>query len=158
MKKHILSVFAQNRPGVLSRIAGLLRRKNFQIDSLTVGRTQDPKVSRFTIVIEGGSEGGRKTAKMIENLIEVLRVKIQPASCLTREIVLARFLVPTPQDEELLHKIEDNILTKELEKTGNKITLELIDTSDRLEHFLEQIEESNIEILKWVRSGVIAME
>lgn len=156
--RHILSVFSQNKPGVLSRIAGLLRRKLFQIDSLTVGRTSNPNISRFTIVIEGGIDDAEKIAKQLDKLVEIISIKVLPKDCIRREIVLARFRIHNPKEEELLHKMEENILSKEIEKSGNEVVIELVDTSQHLESFLERIQASEIEILDWVRSGVIAMD
>ncbi len=157
MQKHILSVFSQNKPGVLSRIAGLLRRKLFQIDSLTVGRTQDPTISRFTIVVEGGSEDAHKTARALEKLIEVLKVEILPQDCITREIVIAKFQINTPKEEALLKTLEEDIFTKEISRKKNEIVLELIDNSNKLERFLDKVIASGIVVKDWVRSGVIAL-
>lgn len=156
--RHILSVFSQNKPGVLSRIAGLLRRKLFQIDSLTVGRTNNPHVSRFTIVIEGGADDAQKIANLLDKLIEILSVKVLPADCITREIVLARLRINNEAEAKLLHEIEEDILTKEIKKEKDEVIIELVDTSQRLESFLKKIKEAHIEILDWVRSGVIAMD
>ncbi len=158
MKKYVLSVFSQNKPGVLSRISGLLRRKLFQIDSLTVGRTSDPDISRFTIVIEGGVEEAHKTAQALEKLIEILSVKILPTDSITREIVLARVKLKNEKDEKFLHEAEKDILTKEISQSENEVVLELVDSSHRLEAFLKKIQEAGIEVREWVRSGVIAME
>ncbi len=158
MKRYILSVLAQNKPGVLSRISGLLRRKLFQIDSLTVGRTSDDKVSRFTIVILGGVESAEKTARMLENLVEILSVKILPENSLTREIVLARFRIHDAAEEKLLYEMEKTVLAKEIVREGDEVTVELIDNSHELEVFLKKIKQSKIEVLDWVRSGVIALE
>lgn len=157
MKKNILSVFAQNKPGVLSRISGLLRRKLFQIDSLTVGRTSNPEVSRFTIVIEGGVDDAQKIANLLEKLVEILSVKVLPTDSITREIVLARFRIKNEAEVQRLQQIEANILTKTIERHTNEIVVELIDTSQHLETFLQKIKESKIEIIDWIRSGVIAM-
>ncbi len=159
MGKYILAVFAQNKPGVLSRISGLLRRKLFQIDSLTVGRTSDPGISRFTIVIEGGVEEADKTARTIEKLVEVLSVEIlPPEDSVLREIVLARFRLHNKAEEKLLYEAEKSVLAKEIAREGDTITVELVDSSYKLEAFLEKIQNSDIEILDWVRSGVIAMK
>ena len=157
MKKHIIAVFSQNKPGVLSRISGLLRRKLFQIDSLTVGKTSDPTVSRFTIVLEGGVESARKTALVLEKLVEVLSVKILPPESITREIVLARFRIRNQKEADFLHAAERDILTKEIVVSDDEVTLELVDTSRNLEGFLEKVEGEKIEVLEWVRSGVIAI-
>ena len=157
-QRHILSVSSQNKPGVLSRIAGLLRRKLFQIDSLTVGRTENPEISKFTIVIEGGVDDADKVAGLLKKLIEILSVKVLTSNCITREIVLARFCVHNDAEEKTLHKLEEGILTNEIERNGNEIVLELVDTSQRLEVFLKKIQNSKIQVVDWIRSGVIAMD
>ncbi len=159
MKKQILSVTTQNAPGVLSRIAGLLRRKLFNIDSLTVGRTSNPKRSHFTITIIGDESEANKVAQAISKLIEVIEVKIlQPETTIAREVVLAKFKVMDDNDETFLKQAEGDILVKELHRDGHILCLELMDTSQVLEKFLETILKNNIEVIKWVRSGLIAIE
>lgn len=156
--KHILAVTSQNNPGVLSRIAGVLRRKLFNIDSLTVGRTQTPNVSRFTIVIVGEEGDARKAARALEKLVEIIDVEILPEESLTREIVLARLNVETGQDEALLKELEEDIIARTLLRRGDEVIVELIDTSQKLDALLERLQNSPIEVLEWVRSGIIAIE
>lgn len=159
MEKHVLSVLTINKSGVLSKIAGLLRRKLFNVDSLTVGRTANPEKSYFTIVIEGERKSAEKAAKHIEALIDVLEVQIlEKNTRLVREIVLAKFAVPNPQKKLLLAEAEKGILVKTLDEKPGEITVELIDRSQVIEEFLEKIKLADIGILHWVRSGMIAME
>ena len=156
--RHILSVIVQNKPGVLSRISGLIRRKLFNIDSLTVGETENKKISRFTIVVSGTKEDAQKVAVQIQRLVDILSVEILPEdSTIIREIVLARFKIHNQKEESLLYDI-DNIFIHEVYKKGNEICLEIVDTSQHLNVYLEKIKKSNIEILEWVRSGVIALK
>ena len=157
--RYILSVVTRNSPGVLSRISGLLRRKMFNIDSLTVGRSPHPNESRFTIVIEGDETQAHKAAKLIDRLIEVRSVKLlDPHTALRREIVMARIKVNGEAQAALLRHAENEVLSKELSNKDQVITVELIDTSQKLDAFLEKIQSANLEILDWVRSGVIALE
>ena len=159
MQKHILSVLAENKSGVLSRIAGLLRRKLFNIDSLTVGRTCKDDVSRFTIVLLGDEEAARKAALNIETLVEVLSVKILPAEqTLVREIGLARLRPHSNAEEKKLLIAVKNIFHKEIYRTDDEVCVELVDTTQGLDDFLTAIQEAHIEVLEWVRSGVIAIK
>lgn len=158
-EKYLLAVVTCNRPGVLSRIAGLLRRKLFNIDSLTVGRTQNTEESHFTVVIEGDLEQAQKAAKLIDRLVEVRSVKVlRGEDCLRREIVLARFRVRSKAQAEALYQAEKTVFSKELSWDEDVVTVELIDTSQALDHLLQFIGQSEIEVLEWVRSGVIALE
>ena len=159
MQKHILSVLTENKSGVLSRISGLLRRKLFNIHSLTVGVTQDPNISKFTIVISGDLTRANQAASLIEKLVEILSVKILDIkNTIFREIVLAKLKVKTKKEKDFLHTIEKEVLTKEIYHSKDILYLELIDTSKKLESFLKKLKTTNIEIKDWVRSGVIAIE
>jgi len=157
--RQILSVYAENKQGVLSKITGLLRRKLFQIDSLTAGRTHKEGVSLMTIVIIGDRANAQKAAKMVGNMIEVLSVKVQhDEEIIVREIVLAKIEVATENKRRLLRGIEENVLVREISNTGNQVYIEIIDTSQALELFLVKLEQAEIKVLEWVRSGVIALE
>jgi len=158
-ERFILLVVTRNAPGVLSRVSSLLRRKLFNIDSLTVGRTINNRESRFTIVIEGDLVQANKAALLIERLIEIRSVKVmKPEQCLRREIVLATVKINSPEQAKTLHEAEEEVLSQELSQNGDLITVELIDTSQKLDDFLVKIEAANIEVIDWVRSGVIAMK
>jgi len=154
MKKYFLSVRTENKSGVLSKIAGLLRRKLFNIDSLTVGRTFDAQISQFTIVIFGEKNEAEKAAAVIANLVEILSVRILSRP-IVREIVLARF----SKKNFCAKKIADEkILQKKIAENKNEIIFEFVDTSQNLEKFAQKIAEKKIEIREWARSGVIAIE
>jgi len=158
-ERFILLVVTRNAPGVLSRVSSLLRRKLFNIDSLTVGRTINNRESRFTIVIEGDLVQANKAALLIERLIEIRSVKVmKPEQCLRREIILATVKINSPEQAKTLHEAEEEVLSQELSQNGDLITVELIDTSQKLDDFLVKIEAANIEVIDWVRSGVIAMK
>ena len=157
MDKHILSIIAQNKPGVISRIAGLLRRKQFNIDSMTAGKTHKPGVSRLDIVFLGDRKEAERAVVMVQKVVEVLEAKIVSENIVIREIVLGKFRIHHPAEESLLYDTE-NIYTHEVFRQGNVVCLEIVDTSQHMDTYLEKIQNSNIEILEWVRSGVIAIE
>ncbi len=158
-ERFILIVITRNAPGVLSRISSLLRRKLFNIDSLTVGRTINKQESRFTIVIDGDESQANKAALLIDRLVEIRSVQVlKPSQCLRREIVLARVKISSPAQAELFQKAEAAILSQEVSKENDQTTIELIDTSQKLDAFLEKLIQADIEVLDWVRSGIIAME
>lgn len=158
-QSYLLSVITRNAPGVLSKISGLLRRKLFNIDSLTVGRIPGGDESRFTIVIEGDATQAQKAAKLIERLIEVRSVKVlEGHNCLRREIVLAKFELKDQAQKVLLKTAEEEIFHHTISEEGRLVCVELVDTSQRINDFLKTINHDGIKVVDWVRSGVIAME
>ncbi len=159
MKNHILSVQAQNKPGVLSKITGLLRRKCFQIDSLTAGTTQNPEISQLTIVISGDISTAKQASYQLEKIIEVISSKVlKKEESIVREIVLARLKPHNDAEEKKLLVEVEKIFHKELYRNNNEVCIELIDATQGLDNFLEKIHNANIEVLEWVRSGVIAIK
>lgn len=158
-EKYLLSVITRNSPGVVSRITGLLRRKLFNIDSLTLGRIPGGDESRFTIVIEGDEAQAYKAAKLIDRLIEIRSVKITEGSkCLRREIVLAKFDIKDEAKFAKLRNAEEAIHCHTISEENGVACLELVDTSQRIDDFVATIQKDEIDIIDWVRSGVIAME
>ena len=91
IKQHIVSVLVENRAGTLSRVSGLFSRRGFNIDSLTVGETEDPSISRMTIAVTGEERVLEQIVKQLEKLIDVIAVReLEPFSCLRREIILIK--------------------------------------------------------------------
>jgi len=87
MHKHTLSVTVENRPGVLTRVATLFRRRGYNIDSLTVGRTENPDVSRMTIVVEGDDRVIEQVSKQLHKLVDVIKIiDITQVQAVTREL------------------------------------------------------------------------
>ncbi len=157
--KQILSILAQNKPGVLSKVTGLLRRKCFNIDSLTAGRTNKDNISMMTIVINGTTSDAKRAALQLEKLIEVLSIQIYDRkSALVREIALTRLRPHNNAEEKKLLVEVQKIFHKEIYRTNDEVCVELVDTTLGLDNFLETIKKSGIEILEWTRSGVIAIK
>src|SRR5664279_3328517 len=91
MSKHTLSVLVENKPGVLARIAGLFARRGFNIDSLAVGPTEYPDVSRMTLVVNVEYNPLEQVTKQLNKLINVLKiVELEPSSSVSRELLLVK--------------------------------------------------------------------
>jgi len=89
--KRILAVLVENHPGVLSRVSGLIRRRGFNIDSLAVGVTDDPDISRITLVVDGDDAQLQQVSKQLNKLIEVLKVSdLDAAHVVARELALVK--------------------------------------------------------------------
>lgn len=159
MEKHIISILTQNASGVLYRISGLVRRKLFNIDSLTVGDTSNPEKARFTISLTGSKEEAQKLVQAISKLVEVIEINIlNPEKTISREIVLAKLMIMDEADEAILKQSVEGIVMKEISRSGHQICIELMDSHQVLENFLDTILHNNIEVVEWIRSGLIATE
>ena len=91
MSRHTLSVLVENKPGVLARVAGLFSRRGFNIDSLAVGETEIPEISRITIVVNVEDSPLEQVTKQLNKLVNVLKiVELDPASSVQRELVLIK--------------------------------------------------------------------
>src|SRR6516165_2630895 len=88
-RKHVLSILVENKPGVLTRIAGLFARRGFNIDTLAVGPTEDERVSRITLTLDGAVHPIDQVTKQLHKLINVLKIRdLEPEETLARELAL----------------------------------------------------------------------
>ena len=151
---YYLSILTENNPGVLGRIAGLLRRKLFNIVSLTVGPTEDPHWSRFTVVIHGPEDSALKAAKVIERLIEVKEVQTLALSdVVVREIALIT-VGGQFSAENFSTLVKGSVRVVESSTTQTQLEIITHQAQD-LDQFLATI-RSNYSIIQVVRSGLIA--
>src|SRR5215472_18163389 len=88
-RKHILSILVENKPGVLTRIAGLFARRGFNIDTLAVGPTDDETVSRITLTLDGAVQSIDQVTKQLHKLVNVLKIRdLEPTETMARELAL----------------------------------------------------------------------
>ncbi len=154
--KHTISVLVENHAGVLSRISGLFSRRGFNIDSLAVGVTDDPAISRITIVAEGNEYTLEQIEKQLNKLIEVIKVKtLDPDELLSRELLLIKVSVPPEKRSEIM-TIAEIMGAKIIDLTLTTITLEISDTKPNVTRFEEIL--SPYGIIEVVRTGIIAIQ
>ncbi len=154
--KHTISILVENHAGVLSRISGLFSRRGFNIDSLAVGETDDPKVSRITIVAEGDEHTVEQLEKQLNKLIDTLKVKaLSENELLSRELQLIK-ISATPQQRSEILTICDIMGAKIIDISPNTLTMEISDTTVHLARFEELIRPYGIKEI--VRTGVIAIQ
>src|SRR6201990_1167628 len=90
-RKHILSILVENKPGVLTRIAGLFARRGFNIDTLAVGPTDDPTLSRITLTLDGAMHPIDQVTKQLHKLVNVIKIRdLQPTETVAREVALVK--------------------------------------------------------------------
>lgn len=154
--KHTISVLVENQPGVLSRISGLFSRRGFNIDSLAVGVTDDPSVSRVTIIVDGNEYTVEQVLKQLNKLIDVIKVKCLGADeDIARELVLVKIAVTGEKRSEIMTLAE---ITKAeiIDISPTTMTLQLADTTANVLRFEEIVRPYGV--VEEVRTGVIALE
>src|SRR5437868_867055 len=90
-RRHILSIVVENKPGVLARIAGLFARRGFNIESLAVGTTDDPTISRVTLTVDGANHRIEQVTKQLHKLVNVIKIRdLEPEDAVSRELALLK--------------------------------------------------------------------
>ena len=154
--KQTISVLVENQAGVLNRITGLFSRRAFNIDSLAVGVTDDPTISRITIIVDSGNSVVEQVEKQLNKLVEVIKVRTIPEDKLIgRELVLLKVNATNKTRQDIM-TICDIMGAKVDDISPNSLTLELSDTPDRVDTFEAMLRPFSI--LEVVRTGVIALQ
>ena len=155
MTRHTLSVLVEDKPGVLARIAGLFSRRGFNIESLAVGPTEVPEISRITIVVSVESLPLEQVTKQLNKLVNVLKiVELEPAASVQRELLLVKVRADV---ETRSHVLETAQLfrAKVVDVASDAVTIEATGSSDKLEALLRVLEPFGVKEL--VQSGVVAV-
>ena len=154
--KQTISILVENRAGVLNRVASLFSRRAFNIDSLAVGVTDDPTISRITIIVDSGNSVVEQVEKQLNKLIEVIKVRTIPEDkMIGRELVLLKVNATNKTRQDIM-TICDIMGAKVDDISPNSLTLELSDTPDRIDTFEAMLRPFSI--LAVVRTGVIALQ
>ncbi len=153
--QHVISVLVENRFGVLSHIAGLFSSRGFNIDSLAVGETQDPTISRMTIIVTGDDKIIEQVNKQLNKLIDVIKVQdITKDEYLDRELVLVKISCTSQTRGEIVQIIEI-FRAKIIDVNQKTLTAEVAGPQDKIGAFLDLVKPFGIKEL--VRTGRIAI-
>lgn len=156
MTKHILSVLVENYAGVLSRVAGLFSRRGFNIYSLAVGVTENPDISRMTIVVDGDEYVVEQVSKQLNKLINVIRVKkLDPDDSVSRELALIKVNATTQTRSEIVQIVEI-FRDKIVDVSKNTLTIEASGDADKLRALEDMLKQYGIKEI--VRTGLISLE
>ena len=154
--KHTLSVLVENHAGVLSKVSGLFTRRGFNIDSLAVGETEDPSISRMTIVVHGDDAVVEQVEKQHNKIIPVIKVKAyKEGEYLSRQLSLIKVAAPPSKRAELM-KIAELMNARILDVSPTSMTFEFTDTLERTEVMEDLLRPFGIREI--VRTGTIAIE
>ena len=156
MARYVLSVLVRNSSGVLTRVSGLFSRRGFNIDSLTVGRTENSEISRMTIALNGGLEELEQFTKKLNKLEDVLRVlSLKPENSVYSEIVLIKVKADAEQRASI-NEIVKIFRSKIVDISPETLTIELTGDESKINAHIKLLEE--YEIKELVRTGVCALE
>lgn len=154
--KYTISILVENHPGVLSRVSGLFSRRGFNIDSLAVGITDDPTISRITIVADGNDYTAQQIEKQLNKLIDVIRVRtLDSKELISRELLLIKVTVP-PEKRGELTAIAEITGAKIVDITTQTATFEISNRGDKIADFENLLKPYGIKEV--VRTGVIAIQ
>lgn len=154
--KQILVALVENKPGVLNRVVSMMRRRNFNIDSLTVGRTHNPNISRMTIVVDAEKVSGRRIAANLFKLVNVLDVKlVSDEPFVSRDLALIKVRTDDVESRNGVTLICDRYPARIVDIGPKVAILEIAAAEDIVESLIAELEP--IGILEMVRTGVVAM-
>ena len=153
--RHTISVLVENKFGVLTRVAGLFSGRGYNIDTLNVGPTNDPKTSRMTIVTHGDDATVEQICKQLNKLVDVIAVQdFQGGQYVDRELVLAKIKVDSRTRAEVM-QITDIFRAKIIDVQPKSLTIEITGAESKVQKFLELM--NTFGILDLTRTGQVAL-
>ena len=153
--RHIISILMENESGALARVANLFSARGYNIESLTVAPTEDPTLSRMTLVTSGSDEIVEQITKQLNKLIDVVKlVDLTEGTHIEREMMLIKLRAERTQREEI-KRLVDIFRGKIIDVTDTSYTVELTGASNKLNAFVEAVnEELIIEVVRTGPSGI----
>jgi len=156
MAKHTLSVLVENHAGVLSRVSGLFSRRGFNIDSLAVGVTENPEISRMTIVVDGDEYTVEQVSKQLNKLIDVIKLKrLDQSESVSRELALIKVAATASTRSEIVQIVEI-FRAKIVDVSKTTLTIEAAGGNDKVAALEDMLKQFGIKEI--VRTGTIAIE
>ena len=154
--KHVISALVENEPGVLAHVAGMFAARGFNIDSLVVGRTENPDLSRMTIVVVGDDRVLEQVRKQLGKVVPVVKIRdFENTPCVERDLMLIRIHVPPAKRAEVI-QVADLFRGRVVDVAPTSVVVELAGAEEKVEAFIELVRPYGIQEL--ARTGVIAMQ
>ena len=154
-RKHILSILVENKAGVLTRIAGLFARRGFNIDTLAVGPTDDPSLSRITLTLDGAMHPIDQVTKQLHKLVNVIKIRdLEPADTVARELALFKISADGASRGEVMQIVEI-FRGKIIDVTRRSVIIEITGTWEKVEAFERMVRPFGL--VEMARTGEIAI-
>jgi acetolactate synthase-1/3 small subunit len=155
-KTKIISVLVENKPGVLHGVANLFRRRNFNIDSITVGPTERADTARMTITVKEDEKTIEQVVKQLAKLIDVLKVEeLEEGTFVMRELALIKVDAPTPKERSDIINCVEVFRGRVIDVSVDSLTVEITGTPDKLDAFLNLMKETGV--IELARTGITAL-
>jgi acetolactate synthase I/III small subunit len=154
-RKHILSILVENKPGVLTRIAGLFARRGFNIDTLAVGPTDDPTLSRITLTLDGAMHPIDQVTKQLHKLVNVIKIRdLEPADTVARELALFKVSADASSRAEVMQMVEI-FRGKIIDVARRSVIIEVTGSWEKIEAFERMVRPFGL--IEMARTGEIAI-
>ena len=154
-RKHILSIMVENKPGVLTRIAGLFARRGFNIDTLAVGPTDDERTSRITLTLDGANHPIDQVTKQLHKLVNVLKIRdLEPEETLARELAVFKVAADGANRTEVM-QVCDVFRAKIVDMNRRSLVVEVTGTCEKVDAFERLIRPFGL--IEMARTGEIAI-
>lgn len=154
-RQHVLSILVENKPGVLTRVSGLFTRRGFNIDTLSVGPTDDERISRITLTLDGSSQPIDQVTKQLHKLINVLKIKdLDPAETVARELALFKVSVD-PQTRSEVRELAEVFRGKVVDVGKRSIIVEVTGDRSKIEAFERLVRPYGL--VEMIRTGSVAI-
>jgi acetolactate synthase-1/3 small subunit len=156
MKKHVLSILVKNHPGVLSRVSGLFSRRGYNIESLSVGKTENPEISRITITLMGDEPILNQVKKQLSKLYDVQKIiELNPDNSVFRELVLIKVQADTER-RAVINEVVEIFRSRIIDVSLETLTIELTGDESKVSALIGLMEQYGIKEI--VRTGLAALE
>src|SRR5690242_3338618 len=154
-RRHILTLLVENKPGVLARVAGLFSRRGFNIDTLAVGPTDDPMLSRITLTLDGALHPIDQVTKQLHKLVNVLKIRdLEPRETLARELAMFKVSADGASRAEVM-QICEIFRGKVVDVTKRSLVVELTGTCEKIDAFEQLVRPFGL--IEMARTGEIAI-
>ncbi len=154
--QHILVALVEDKPGVMQRISGLFRRRNFNIDSITVGRSEKNGISRMTLVVKGDEKIVEQVVKQLNKLIEVIKVsRVNEKESVVRELALIKISTKTDKERAEIVQFTNIFRGGIVDVSRDSLIVEITGSSSKIDAFIDLVKSYGI--IELARTGITAM-
>jgi acetolactate synthase I/III small subunit len=154
-RKHTLSLLVENKPGVLARIAGLFSRRGFNIDTLAVGPTEDPDISRITLTLDGAVHPIDQVTTQPHKLVNVIKIRdMEPGETIAREMALFKVSAPIESRAEIM-QFADIFRAKIVDVSRRTLTIEVTGSNEKIDAFERMVRPHGL--IEMARTGEVAI-
>ncbi len=154
-RKHILSILVENKPGVLTRVAGLFARRGFNIDTLVVGPTDDPSLSRITMTLDGAMHSIDQVTKQLHKLVNVIKIRdLEPEDTIARELAMFKVTADGAARAEVM-QLAEIFKGRIVDVTKRSVIVEVVGTSEKIQAFEKLVRPFGL--VELVQTGEIAI-